>query len=158
MAFARCGCEGRTEQQSAPCPVPRIDARSVLAQSRADARRALAAPTLSKGSCPTTRARSASGFSKYPSSPCVSGISRPAVTVPTTTSSCRLHRPSTHCHAASATMNGVAPRAAAYASSRASSAGSSASGTWPPRWVWRLGRGRSVGSSSVAAPASCVVQ
>ncbi len=94
-------------------------------------------------------------FTKKPISPSVSLRVRPAIGLPTTTSSCPEYRESRSCQAARTVMNSVAPWPRLSVRSFSDSSAGSARGTLPARASGTVGRGRSVGSSSTGgAPAS----
>ncbi|HEX5872798.1 MAG TPA: hypothetical protein VFY65_20345 [Longimicrobium sp.] len=108
---------------------------------------------------PPSSVRSTSVLTKKPISSSVSGRVRPAIGLPTTTSSVPAYLPSSTWKAASITMYSVAPSPRATACSRCTSAAGSSTASRAPRYVCTAGRGWSVGSSSSAgAPASCSFQ
>ncbi len=87
-------------------------------------------------------------LTKKPISPSVSSRVRPAIGVPTDTSSSPDQRDSRSCQAASSVMNSVAPSRRASARSARDVSAESARPTLCARAPCTLGRGRSVGSSS----------
>ena len=89
----------------------------------------------------------------------VSARLRPAIGVPTTTSSCPLSRASTTLKAARSVMNSVAPSAWPSAFAASDRRGGRVRLTVAPRNVWTVGRGRSVGTSSIGGLSwSCRLQ
>ena len=106
------------------------------------------------GRAESTVDRRTSVLTKNPISRCSSARSRPAVTVPTATSSCPAQRARRSWQAATRVMNSVPPWALASSRRPAVTSAGISKSTQPPSVVRTGGRGRSVGSSSGWAPAS----
>ncbi len=102
-----------------------------------------------------SRVRTARVLTKKPMIPSSSTRVRPAMGVPTTTSSCPAWRARRSCHAASSVMNGVASSSPDSLRSAAATPPGTRISTAPERVPRNAVRGRSVGSSrSGGAPAS----
>ncbi len=93
-------------------------------------------------------------FRKSPSICCASALSRPETGVPTAMSVLPVYRLNSTLNAASVAMNGVAPRSRASRERRAATSAGTVNGATAPVSSRTAGRGRSVGSSSGATPAS----
>ena len=110
-------------------------------------------------SCPSSRQRSTRLLRKNPTTFSISGRSRPATGVPTTTSHWPVYRASRVVNAVSSAMNGVAPARRAERVERVRDRGGHGEASRSRPCASRAGgRGRSVRSASGAAPSSTVRQ
>ncbi len=98
--------------------------------------------------------RSTRVLRKSPSISSVSGRSRPETGVPTAMSLLPVYRLSSTWKAARQAMNGVAPYSCASLVRAVATSAGTVNGTTAPLSSRTAGRGRSVGSSSGASPAS----
>ena len=107
-----------------------------------------------KDSVPSTVDRRTTVLTKKPTTRSSSGRLRPDTTVPSATSSWPAYRANSTWQAATSTVNSVVSRSRASRTSRAVTSRGTANWCTAPAVVRTAGRGRSVGSSSGAVPAS----